>query len=32
MRHIITNVIVLLFALCADAQIRLVDAADGSPV
>ena len=32
MRHIITSVVLSLFALCADAQIRLVDAADGSPV
>lgn len=31
-RHIFTSVILSLFALYADAQIKLVDAADGSPV
>ena len=32
MKHIFTSIILFLFALCANAQIRLVDAADGSPV
>ena len=32
MRYIVTSIILSLFALCANAQIRLVDAADGSPV
>ncbi len=32
MRYIVTSVILYIFSLCADAQIRLVDAADGSPV
>ena len=32
MKHIFTSIILFLFTLCANAQIRLVDAADGSPV
>ena len=32
MKHSITIILLLFFTLCANAQIRLVDAADGSPV